>query len=266
MLHAMECYIKLIRTYLKSITVYRGSVLLALFAVVLVNGTTFIGIWLVMYKFGEISGWTLGEITFVFSLSLITYGVRNLLFYKFTELSHMVQRGELDIVLTKPLNPFVYIMGSRFEIGGAAYIFLGLILIFRAGSSVDIMWNLHNILFFIITVFSGSLVQGAITVVMNTFAFYLHETKSLNRLYGSMREFIWYPVSLYNNAVKFILFFVIPFAFASYVPAGIFLDNSDYSVFPVWVWQVSLLSGPFFFIIAYLFWKNGLRHYNSTGN
>jgi ABC-2 type transport system permease protein len=63
-----------------------------------------------------------------------------------------------------------------------------------------------------------------------------------------------------------LLSFILPLAFASYVPAGIFLDNQEYSTLPKWIWRLSILFGLVFFMIAYAFWKKALKHYQSTGS
>lgn len=266
MRHELYCYIRLIGAYIRGRTVHRFGILLYIFGIMLVYLSSFAGIWVILNRFHTIGDWEFGQIAFIYILTLISYGVRNLFLIQFRNLSTMVKMGEIDQILIRPMNPFLYIMGNRFELGGFSHITLGMVLLFLLRDQFGIVWNLTNLIYIVLAILSAALVQGAITVAIGTTAFFITDATGLATFYNGLREFIWYPVTLYNNVIKFILFLVCPLAFASYVPAGIFLDHPEYLILPPWVWKASLLVGLVLFVGAYQFWKLGLRKYHSTGS
>jgi ABC-2 type transport system permease protein len=256
----------LTKAYLTGGLIHKFSPALYLFGLTMVYLSSFLSVWIILSKFGTINDWTLGQIVFIYMICLISYGLRCMFFMQFAELGNLVKNGELDRVLVRPVNPLVHIMGSRFEAGGLSHIFAGSFLFVMFYKQFQIDWTLMNIFYFGLAIVSAALVQGAITIIIGTCSFFLVDIGGINALYKSLREFTFYPVTLYNGVVKFALFFVIPLAFASYVPAGPFLNHPEFLYFPKWFWRVLLLSGVVFIGIAYRFWKFGIKYYQSTGN
>jgi ABC-2 type transport system permease protein len=80
-------------------------------------------------------------------------------------------------------------------------------------------------------------------------------------------DFTRYPLSIYNKLVRFTLSFVFPFAFMNYFPASTLLQKtgSAYGINPVLGWLTPIV-GAIWFAGAYLFWRRGLNHYQSTGS
>ncbi len=265
-MYELKCYFKLVDTYIKSLFISRFSLLFYIFGLLFMHASTFLGIWVIFDKFKMISGWSFEEVIFIYILTHISYGLRTMFFNSFRLLSNLIKKGDLDQVLIRPVNPFVYIMGSRFELAALSSIGLGIILFMIFKDRFPIYWSISNIIFYVIAIISATLVQAAITIAISAMSFYFVNVNSIESIYNSFREFIWYPVSLYNEFIQFILFFIIPLAFASYAPAGIFLNNSSYNIYPKYVWKLSLLVGFLIFLLAYIFWTHSLKKYQSTGS
>ena len=266
MLHDLHCYCRLAAASFRSSLINRFSLVFYIFGLGLTYLSSFFGIWIIMQRFGSIGAWTLGQIVFIYMLCLGTYGIGGMIFINLSEVGNLVKRGELDVMLLRPINPVASIIGVRFEMGGFGHFFaaIAIFLVFHKEFHID--WTAEKIVFFVLTIFSAILIQGAIRLAIGACAFYITDTGGLNNLYNSFREFAFYPVTLFNGIIKFILFAILPMAFVSYVPAGIFLDNPEYAALPHWVWKVSLLYSVVLITLASRFWKIGLRHYSSTGS
>ncbi len=262
----LKSYFHSIKLYIKSTLIFRGSLSLFFIGLFVLYFTSFAGIWILLHKFKSISYWTFGQIIFIFSLSLISYGVRNLLFFQFRLVGNMVKNGEIDRHLLKPINTVLSIMGSRLEIGGLVHIFLGIVLLIFFKKEIDISYTFVNSTWLILVIFCGSLVQGGITIIIGTMAFFIVDTRGLDQLYNGFREFIWYPINMYDKFIQAILIFIIPLAFVSFFPAGIFLENEFYGSYPTFVWKILLLVNVIFFIASIRFFYFGLKKYNSTGS
>jgi ABC-2 type transport system permease protein len=263
---AFFCYRKLVGAYWKSRFVHPISPVIHTIGLGLTYFSSFLGLWIVLDRFGAIGGWGKGQIVFIYGISLASYGIRCLFFIPFTDLPPMINQGNFDRCLLRPVNPFIQVMGSRFDPGSFAHLGVGILMIFLFRKDMGVSWNLPALCWTALALCSAGLTQGAITVVIGTSAFFLQSTGALNGLYGNLRSFIRYPVTLYNRTVQAVLFFVIPLAFASYVPAGVVLSNEEYDAAPRFFWRLLLLAGPAFLVLAYRFWLFGIRRYQSTGS
>lgn len=265
-MYNLKCYLHSIKLYLKSIMVFKGSLPLFFLGLLVLYFTGFAGILIIMNRFKLIGYWSFGQIIFIYTLSLISYGIRNLFFFQFRLLGDMVKRGELDRYLVRPTNPVISIMGLRMELGGLVHIILGICILIFYRNDIGVLWNVPNTIWLILVIVAGAAVQGGITVVIGTMAFYLGDTRGLDQVYNSFREFIWYPISLYDKVIQFFLTFIIPLGFASFFPAGIFLRNEFYNSVPVYVWKLSLLINLFILFSSIQFFHHGMKRYTSTGS
>lgn len=228
--------------------------------------TSFASVWVIMNKFQRIKGWDFSEIAFIYILSILSQGFSNLVFLPFRSIDSMVENGDIDKLLTKPLSPIVNIMGSNFQLMGFSNIFVAILLFAILKDQFNITWNFITIVYFIIALISATLVHGSILIIIGSFSFIFIRTQGLDDVYASLRDFGQYPITFYNTIVQIILTFIIPIAFISYIPGGIFLKNADYNIYPSYIWKVSLIFGFIFFAFANSFWNLSIKHYQSTGN
>jgi ABC-2 type transport system permease protein len=264
--HSFTVFFNLVAAFFRNQIVTRWSFVLFLVGYALLHLTSFLTISIIMDRFKEINNWNFTEVAFIYIIVLMSFGLRSTFFSQFRNIKNLVKTGGLDTILIKPVNPFLYLMGNGIELGGIIEISVGIVLLITINPQLYIVWNWVTILLFILIILSAALVQAAVTIMIGTTSFFFLESSGLERLYNAFREFIWFPVTLYNKIIQVILFTIIPLAFASYVPAGALLQHHEYSIFPRYVWQISLLMGVVLFIIAYCFWKIGLQHYESTGS
>jgi ABC-2 type transport system permease protein len=260
------CYRELVGAYWKSRFVHPISPIIHTIGLGLGYFSSFLGLWIILERFGNIGGWEKGQIVFIYGLALASYGIRCLFFIPFTDLPPLINQGNFDRFLLRPVNPFVQVMGNRFDPGSFAHLTVGIVMIVIFRRDMGVVWDLPALFWTFLAICSAGLAQGAITIAISTCAFFLQEVSSLNGMYGSLRSFISYPITFYNRVIQFILFFMVPLAFASYVPAGAVLSNPEYDAIPRYAWRLLLLAGPALLALAYRFWLVGIRHYQSTGS
>jgi ABC-2 type transport system permease protein len=75
-----------------------------------------------------------------------------------------------------------------------------------------------------------------------------------------------YPLPIYNKVVQTILTFVVPYGFVNYIPAQGILFPDDALWSPVLEWIATPLLGLTLFVLSCLFFKFGMRRYQSTGS
>ena len=77
-----------------------------------------------------------------------------------------------------------------------------------------------------------------------------------------LNEYAQYPINIYNKYITFVITWIIPYGFTAFYPASYIIEDKGFIHIGVLTPLIAILS----FIVAYRFWKYGIRNYTSTGN
>ena len=79
-------------------------------------------------------------------------------------------------------------------------------------------------------------------------------------------KIIMYPVSIYNYGIQALFTFLLPVAFISFYPASFFLERETLfripGIVPLW----TLAAGVLVFCLGHIFFRTGMRRYDSAGS
>ena len=144
---------------------------------------------------------------------------------------------------------------------------LGLMLLIITANNVNMVWNIQNILYYVLVIINGVLIQGAMYLFFSSLRFFFVEVDNLIGLtFYNMRDFAKYPISIFNKGIQFILMYIVPFAFLNYFPCEYLLRKADMAQYPEVYMYIAPFVGVVMYVLAYLFWRFSLKYYKSTGN
>jgi ABC-2 type transport system permease protein len=263
---SVRIYIKLAAASFRSSVYTRFGFILQIISSIIQMLPSMMTMLFVVLRFGAVVHWELGDYMFIFIFANFSYGLRNLFFGSFRSIPRMIVSGELDSMLTKPVNTLLYISGRNFSYGALSYLILSVILLVYFADIFKVDWTISNIILYPLAVLSGAMVQGAITLIISCAAFYMMDSKSIDNLYSGFREFIWYPLDIFNGVIQAVMYTVVPLAYACFVPCGIFLQKSTYfRLFPRPLLILSLMIGPLLLALSYYLWISSVKRYVSSG-
>lgn len=256
------------KTGIKARFQYSFDAIFATFSVFFRESAIIIAIYFLLLKFDTLNNWNFSEILFLFSIIAVTYGLFVMFFMAFRDFSDWIKHGDFDRVLLRPRGLFTQLLLCGADwVASLAHCALGIILFIISANSVGIVWDAGTVLYYIIAIVSGVVIQGAIFVFFSSFSFYFLETQSIKEVFfWNARRFASFPLSIYNSVIQTVLMFVIPFAFVNYFPAQFLLRKADMAAYPQWCMYISPIVAVVLFAIAYAFWRFSLRYYKSTGN
>ena len=91
-------------------------------------------------------------------------------------------------------------------------------------------------------------------------SFWIEDRHGMTNGLDSFRIFVKYPIDMYHGILKWILTFLLPYAFTAYYLALVFLrGRKDYILLTIIVCSVGALILP-------VLWAKGLKRYSSIGN
>ena len=229
--------------------------------------TGFLFIWVVLARFGELAGWSLGEIAFLYGLRLLAHSLRGVVFGNVPNVERLVRRGEFDRILVRPLPPLLQVMAEQVYIRDVFSVAAGAALLVAASDMVDINWSPLALLYLALAVVGGSLVGASIALVSAALAFRWLAGNALYVLVNTVNNtFGAYPLTIFHRGVQLLLMTVVPVAFLAYVPATVLLDRTDELMLSPLVGYGAPLAGVVFFSLTYALWRHELNAYQSAGH
>ena len=224
-------------------------------------------IYVIVTKFKTIGGWDLGEMAFLYGLFIFSQGITSFCFNSLNSFEDLIINGDFDRFLIRPLNPMCQILCTNFEIASIAHFVLGITAIVFGSIYANIHWSAAKAAFILPVIIGAVLIQGGIRIIVSSTAFWTTRNRALvHTVIYSAKEFIHYPLSIYNTWVKFFLTFIFPLAFVNFYPANYFLEKSERTLFHPILQYFTPIAGIIVFGTACLFWRLGTNRYQSTGN
>lgn len=238
---------------LQSVMEYRGAFLLQAFGMMVNNGIYFL-IWVIFFdRFTDVRGWQLGDMFITYGVVASSFGLVSMLFGNAFNLGDVIAKGRLDYYLSLPRPVLLHALASRsiasgfgdFTYGFVSYAFSG-------------QFSLDGLGRFVLGTVAGAAVFAAFLILIQSLAFWIGSTSYLGALaLNAMITFAIYPITLFDNAAKLLLFTLIPAALVGALPAEFVRSFT-------WIKLGKLTLGAFAFLfIAVGTFRLGLRRYES---
>jgi ABC-2 type transport system permease protein len=241
------------KTNLASAMEYRVAFITQSIGMILNDGIYFM-VWVIFFdRFKEIRGWELGDMFIVFGVSASAFGLAGLLFGNAFNLSEIIVGGRLDYYLSLPRPTLLHVLASRVVPSGFGDFLYGFISYFLSGHfSIDGFGR------FLLAILLAMVIYIAFLVIVQSFTFWLGTGGAFTNLaINAIITFALYPITLFDNTAKFLLFTIVPAAFVGAVPAG-FVRGFSW----ILLGQMTLASIGFL-SLALLLFRLGLRRYES---
>jgi len=262
----IKIYLTLIKAAIQSRMEYRASFVMWILTILGFYGAQIAVVAMMVYQFKEIGGWKAGEIAFLYALLVMTQGVVSALLSGVQDFSDLIREGTFDRLLLRPLSPLLQVLTNRFEPGGLANFFMGVVALIFASGMIQFEWNLMNSFFLFIVIIGGAMILAAIRIAVAAVAFFSISNDGLQHLIVfSSRELLLYPVHIYAKPVRIFLTFLFPIAFINFYPAHFFLSKEG-SLFHPYFTYLTFPVGAVMLFTSTLFWSWSMKHYTGTGN
>ena len=181
------------------------------------NNFVWFGVWGLFFGLaGDVRGWTLRDVTEIYGILAVAYGIYATFFGGARNVALFVQNGALDVYLGRPGSPLLGVLFSRCDPTGFGDIASGAVLIaWSAGTTTE--WLLA-----LVFAMLGASVVVSVYVAINCLAFWTSAKPRLcDQLFESFLQFAMVPQIGLPVFVKVLLYTVLPAAFVGFVPVEI---------------------------------------------
>jgi ABC-2 type transport system permease protein len=220
----------------------------------MVNNFTYFLIWIIFFnRFQDVRGWGINDMYLTYGVLASAFGLVSLLFGNAFNLSEIISKGRLDYYLSLPRPVLLHTVASRMIASGMGDFTYGFL---SYGFSGYFSWD--GLLRFVLATVLAATVFAAFLILIQSLAFWLGMMSNFSALaLNAMLTFGIYPITLFDNYAKLILFTLIPAALMGAVPA---------EFIRAFTWQTlaQLLIGAVVFLwIAGAIFRLGLKRYES---
>lgn len=224
----------------------------------------------IMDSSGSLNGWTFGQVTFLYGLSMFSHAFQDLLFIQTRWIDDAILEGEFDRMLLRPMGVFFQFCCGSANISGIYDLIPGLIIFFYGCHLVDFQWTPGSILSIFVITAGGTMISAALYTITGSLAFWTKKSSMLVDFnLNLISRTTSYPLSIYPKWFARLFTFVIPLGFISFYPVcGLLeLDSGMEFPLPVELPVFCLLVGAVCFWIGKKVFEYGLKsRYESTGS
>ena len=220
-------------------------------------------LYLVFEQIPSLQGWTLDQLIFIYGFAQIPRGIDHLLTDNIWMVAwRLVINEDFDRYMLRPMNIFFQVIAEKLQPDALGELLIGAILIVISLGKGFVIVDAGRILLFVVSVFAGAVIYTSIKLFFASLAFWVKISGPFLQVAYEMANFAKYPTEIYAKAIRFIITWVIPFAFVAYLPASFFLKREVSAA----VIGIECMIAVVFWCIAYAVFNHGTKVYESAGN
>jgi ABC-2 type transport system permease protein len=218
------------------------------------NNATFIIQWLLLFNLKkDIGGYGLNDVMLLWAFAASTYGLSHIFFQQAYALPWLIMNGKLDSYLVQPKNVLLGIISSgtnSSSVGDLIYGYLVLILF---------KFSIRNLILFTLFSILGACIMTAFMVITGSLSFWITRADMISdSLMNIMILTSTYPDTIFKEAVRLLLYLVVPTGFIIYLPMKIIIHYNPLYLFALLGFTIFIVA------LAFFIFYRGLRRYASS--
>jgi ABC-2 type transport system permease protein len=170
-----------------------------------------------------------------------------------------INKGELDLLLTKPVNSQFMVSTRQIGLGSLPSSVAGIYLLWY-GFQVNQV-PLRMAIIIPLAILIAGIISYSLWLMTVTLSFWTNRLYNVPELFAHAVDIARYPVAIFRQPARFILTFILPFAILGFLPAEVILGRISL----VWLlWPLGLTA--LFLFLSSKFWQFSLKRYSSASS
>lgn len=262
MQHYLSVYKKLVKINFTEWVTHRGNFINSLI------GSSFWGIFhfasiiILTSKVSSVYGWTRDELIILTASFSFLWGFFHLFFARnFEEMAEIINRGNLDQFLLKPLDSQFLLSVYYVNFSGFIRSIFGAIVLIFIITSKNMQVSISNAIGFLILVGCGLVLIYSIWFLLATIIIWFPRLTNLVAFLFNISGISRYPPEIVKELNTFTFIFFLPLVIFVSTPTKALLNRFSYGDGFILVFLMTL-----FLLASRKFWKFALRYYTSASS
>jgi len=252
------------KNYAKTRLTYRMDFWVEVLSDLLFQGVNLIFILVVFQHTASLGGWSEAEVVFVYGFFMVPSGIFGIFFNLWGFSERYIVKGEMDRILTRPAYNLYQVLLENMDPPSVFGSLVGAVIMAISWSQMGLPFELLDALMLVVFTLGAVLIYAGIYIALTAISFFSDAPTGILPLMYNLQNYGRYPVSIYNKTIRFLLTWLLPFAFVGVIPASYFLDRKDDGLS-----ALSLLTpvmGVIFLAIGLTVWNYGIKRYRGAGS
>jgi ABC-2 type transport system permease protein len=130
-----------------------------------------------------------------------------------------------------------------------------------SGSRIGLDWEAIDFAILLLFTAGSTLIYGGLYTALASLSFYTDSKTGILPLMWNIQNYGRYPVNIYNKLIRFVLTWILPFAFVGFYPAVYFINPS----FSYLSWLTPIVGVVAMFGGIFV-WNQGVKRYRGAGS
>jgi ABC-2 type transport system permease protein len=251
---------------IRSQATFRTSFLADLLGQVLIVGTEFLELWVILTQVETLGGMTLPQVAVVYGLGALAFGIGDMFFGEIDGLSAQIRSGRLVTLLIRPVPLLLQISSLDLSLRRLGRIAVGLAMYVTALGIAGFSPTPSTLLLAVLAPLAGALLFGALFTLAGAMQFWLVDGREFANAFTYGGNYVaTTPGAVFALPMRAFFTFVIPATLIAYAPALALLDLPGPALVPTWAGWLGLPAAVLVWGIALMLWRAGVRRYTGAG-
>jgi ABC-2 type transport system permease protein len=233
---------------------------------VLIVGTEFLELWVILTQVETLGGMTLPQVAVVYGLGALAFGIGDMFFGEIDGLSAQIRSGRLETLLIRPVPLLLQISSLDLSLRRLGRIAVGLAMYVTALGIAGFSPTPSTLLLAVLAPLAGALLFGALFTLAGAMQFWLVDGREFANAFTYGGNYVaTTPGAVFALPMRAFFTFVIPATLIAYAPALALLDLPGPALVPTWAGWLGLPAAVLVWGIALMLWRAGVRRYTGAG-
>ena len=259
-------YAALIGSRIRAQVTYRSSFAVNAVTAFFVGVVEFLELYVLVANVPALGGLTIGQLALVFALANLSFSVADLVAGQLDQINHYLRAGRLEAFLVRPMPLMAQMITADFQLrrAGRSVFALAVLVVVLAREPIDVTPATGYLLGMALV--AGAAIYAALFVLAGGIQFWLIEGSEFTNAFvygGSYAGQL--PGSTLLPPLRLLFTFVVPVTVTAYLPALLILGLPGPALLPAWLGWFQPLFAVWVWLLAWLVWRTGMRHFSGAG-
>ncbi|MEU0566815.1 ABC-2 family transporter protein [Nonomuraea sp. NPDC005983] len=261
----VRTYLLLAWTWTRAATAYRASFTLMTVLGLVMAGTDVAVILIVFANTTELAGFSRDEVLFLYGTANLAFCTCDLLLGNLDRISQHIKAGTLDTMLIRPVSLWVQMATDRFVPTRVGRSLQAAAVLTYSLAVLDLDWR--RLWMVPVMVVTGFVIFASLWTMAGAMQFGLTDAPEVSNAftYGG-GQLTQYPLSIYGRDLVRGVTYALPLAFINWQPGLYVLGREDPLGTPAFMRFLGPVAALALALLAGAVWRQGIRHYRSTGS
>jgi ABC-2 type transport system permease protein len=223
-------------------------------------------LWALFSRVNAIGGWSFEQVVLIYGFSQLSMGYFAVFGQELTQrlADFYILEANLDRPLLRPLPPLLQLIMENLALRDAQVCVKGTAIVWWALAHISPPVAMTPGVFLLAQWYGlcGGMVFTGVFLAISSLNFWINDRTGLVNPFFSVAEAARYPLTIYNERVRFVFTTALPFAFCAFIPAAALTEDRAWGRLAA----ISPLAGLLALLAATLVFQRGLRRYESAGS